>query len=833
MSLLPLVEGDSCAMRREVCARDPQSRRRFEAGGALRGRIFRCFTRGRSSVWLVAASLIACSGQSSCMAGCASRSTSPQQPEQEERAVFPDPALPGLGKGSQKLNQKLREALEKKGADYQPRTHHLEGDGSPTYTNRLILETSPYLLQHAHNPVNWFSWGEEALARAQEEDKPILLSVGYSTCHWCHVMERESFEDEEIARYINEHFIPIKVDREERPDIDSIYMDAVRLLSGRGGWPMTVLLTPDREPFFGGTYFPARDGDRGARKGFLTILREMYDQYMKDRDGVIARAQRLSRKLRHAADRARPAGVPSHRPIELAVELLEESFDPAWGGFGRAPKFPKPATLELLLRFYRRTGDEEALEAVVTTLQKMARGGIYDQIGGGFHRYSTDRRWLVPHFEKMLYDNAQLVPIYLAAYQLTEREEFARISQETLDYLLRDMRAASGGFFSATDADSLTPDGHREEGYYFTWTPNELAAALKPKLLKTAKEYYNVSPGGNFEGRSILYRPRDDRAVAETLGISLAELQERLTEIKKRLRPARDQRLAPLRDEKILTSWNGLMISAMARGGFVLNQKDYIAAAEAAAEFLLDNSMENNRLLRSFKDGSARHPGFLDDYAFLIAGLLDLYEATSQPRWLRQAIELQRVQDELFWDQQDGGGYFLTSSEHKELIARQKPDHDGAEPSGNSVATQNLQRLFDITHQESYRQRSEAIFSAFSSILRTAPTSLTKMLSALEHSLNEPLEVFIVAPEPGVSFEPLARVVREMHLPYRVLTFTVQGEPLERRARLVAGLEGKRALSGKLTAYVCKRGVCKQPAYDAKTLAEQLRDAAQLVGFRR
>ncbi len=455
------------------------------------------------NVLLLTLLLVAACGNRGCGTG--------EQPAQGAVALAePDPALPGLGKGDPALTKKLHAALLKKGPGYEPRTRHKNADGSPKYTNRLILETSPYLLQHAHNPVNWYPWGDEAFARARREGKPVLLSVGYSTCHWCHVMERESFENEEIARFINEHFVPIKVDREERPDVDDVYMSAVQMLTGGGGWPMTLALTPDREPFFGGTYFPARDGDRGSRKGFFTILRELADEYQKSRADVVARAAKLSRRVRAAAEPEPAGGVPGPEVIASAVRQLSRAYDPVWGGFGRAPKFPRPVTLELLLRYHRRSGDADALKMVIHTLDRMAAGGLYDHVGGGFHRYSTDERWLVPHFEKMLYDNAQLVAVYLDAYQVSGRDDFARVARQTLDYVAREMTAPSGGFYSATDADSRTPAGHEEEGWFFTWTPAELEAALGADLARVARVDFGVTDAGNFEGRSILQRDKPD-----------------------------------------------------------------------------------------------------------------------------------------------------------------------------------------------------------------------------------------------------------------------------------------------------------------------------------
>ena len=776
------------------------------------------------AIWVPLALTIACSGRSGCSGNEASFSNAAQT-----RGSTADPALPGLGDGTPALMQRLEAALAAKGPDYEARTHHLNEDGTPKYVNRLILETSPYLLQHAHNPVNWYPWGDDAFARAKREGKPVLLSVGYSTCHWCHVMERESFEDEEIARYINESYVAIKVDREERPDVDDIYMKAVQVLTGRGGWPMTVLLTPDREPFFGGTYFPARDGDRGARKGFLTILQEMKAKYTTNRGEVAARAQQITQQIAAAAAPSRPGAVPGPSLIDHAARTLARSFDVVWGGFGIVPKFPRPVALELLLRYHRRTGDPRALQMVTLTLEKMSAGGLYDQIGGGFHRYSTDARWLVPHFEKMLYDNAQLVPLFLSAHQVSGREDFARVARQTLRYVAREMTSPQGGFYSATDADSPTPDGDDEEGYFFTWTPAEIEAVLGAETARIVSAYFGVTASGNFEGRSILYRPLSDAEVASKLDIPVDRLRETLQRSVPRLYEQRLERPAPLRDDKILTSWNGLMISAFAKAALVLADETYAERAVRAANFALHElRTEDGRLLRSFKDGRARHNAYLDDYAFLIQGLVDLYEATSTLRWLEEAVALQQVLDQHHWDA-DGGGYFMTSDDHEELLARGKPTYDGAEPSGNSVALLNLLRLADFTSQEEYRERAEQGFAAFATEISRSPTASPKMLAALDYYLDIPLEVFVITPSEGGDPSPLLARFREAYLPNRVFTLTEEGEPLSQRAQVVRVLEGKQALGKRPTAFVCERGRCELPTSDPDTFARQLAKVVPLL----
>jgi uncharacterized protein YyaL (SSP411 family) len=734
-----------------------------------------------------------------------------------------DPALPGIVSVSAELVERLAAAARAKGDNYRPRTHHFTADRKPKYVNRLILETSPYLLQHAHNPVNWYPWGEEAFERSRREDKPILLSVGYSTCHWCHVMERESFEDEEIARYINQHFIAIKVDREERPDVDDIYMKAVQMLSrGSGGWPMTLALTSEREPFFGGTYFAARDGDRGSRKGFLTILKELVQSYRSDRENVVAKARVTSQRIQSMTEATPATEVPGPEVVGRAAASVAQSFDPIWGGFGHAPKFPTPVKLELLARYHRRTADEHAKHIVLHTLESMAAGGIHDHVGGGFHRYATDRRWLVPHFEKMLYDNAQLVPLYLWAYQVTGRAQLAQVARDTLDYVGREMTAPEGGFYSATDADSPTPSGHAEEGYFFTWTSAELEEALGAERAKSVSIYFDVTAQAEFEGRNVLHTPRALGDVAAELGMNDKALRAELASAKQELYASRAKRPPPVRDDKVLASWNGLMISAFAQGAFVLGHAEYAERARRAAHFVLQKLRDDGgRMRRSFMEGQARHNAYLDDYAFMIQGLLDLYESTFELKWLEEAIALQATLDRHHFDE-PRGGYFMTSADHEALLARDKPVYDGAEPSGNSVAVLNLLRLAELLQREGYRRRAEKCFAAFASALSLEPGAMTKMLSALEHYLDIPLEVIIVRPDSRAEAEPLVARLRSTYLPNRMLTITTQGDELTRHARLLPVLDGKRALYGKTTAFVCERGRCELPTSDPAVFARQI-----------
>jgi uncharacterized protein YyaL (SSP411 family) len=732
-----------------------------------------------------------------------------------------EPGLPGAPPLHQDVRAELAAARESKGPGYRPRTRHLAPDGSALYTNRLLLETSPYLLQHAHNPVNWYPWGDEAFDRAREEGRPVLLSVGYSTCHWCHVMEEESFEDKDIARYLNEKYVAIKVDREERPDVDAIYMRAVQLLSGRGGWPMTVWLTPAREPFFAGTYFPARDGDRGARTGFLTLLRRFRELYDQDPERVASAAAALTHEVRESlAPRAGGSGPPPEGVLVEAFRFFRDRYDAENGGLSGAPKFPSSLPIRFLLRQHRRTGDAASLDMAVRTLEKMAGGGIHDHLGGGFHRYATDERWLVPHFEKMLYDNALLTLAYLEGYQATGREALAGVARRTLGYVQREMSAPEGGFYSATDADSLGPEGHREEGYFFTWTPEEIAGTLGRERARAVLAYYGVTERGNFEGRSILNTPRPLDAVAAELGIEVDTLESDLERARASLIEVRSERPAPLRDEKSLAAWNGLMISAFARAAFVLGEDDYAARAARAADFVLTRMRDGGLLHRSFKDGRARLRGYLDDYAFVIAGLLDLYETAGEPRWLRAAIDLDGVLARSFEDP-EGGGYFLIGEGHEPLLAREKPAADGAEPSGNSVQALNLLRLHELTADDGYRRRAERTLAALGPSLSAHPAALPEMLLAVDFYHDVPKEIVIVTPSREEA-ERLLVELRGAFVPNRVLV-VVEVADVAERSELVPLVRGKLAQSGRPTAYVCERQVCKRPTTDPAVFAQQIR----------
>ncbi len=712
--------------------------------------------------------------------------------------------LPGAAPIPAPLARRLEDAVRARGPADEPRTHHLAPDGGPRFTNRLALEGSPYLLQHAHNPVSWWAWGDEPFEEARRTGRPVFLSVGYSTCHWCHVMERESFEDLEIAEVLNSRFVPIKVDREERPDVDAVYMTAVQLLTGGGGWPMSVWLTPEREPFFGGTYFPPRDGARGAFRGFLGMLREIADVYAREPERIRGATGALVGAVRTALSaQGDPASdLPGPETIERAVEFHRGAFDAEHGGLRQAPKFPSSLPVRLLLRHHRRAGDAAILSMATRTLEAMASGGIHDQLAGGFHRYSTDERWLVPHFEKMLYDNALLAVAYAEAWQVTGRRDFARVVRTTLDYLGREMTSPEGGLYSATDADS---EGH--EGRFFVWEERELRDVLGADA-EPFLRFYGVTPGGNFEGRSILWVPRPDEDAWETLAPARARLLE-----------VRARRPAPLRDEKVIAAWNGLAISALAFGGRVLGERRWVDAAARAAEFVLGRMVRDGRLLRAWRAGDAGVPAFLEDHAFVVAGLLDLHEATLDPRWLEAAVDLCERQERLFGD--EAGAWFQTASDHERLLAREKPSRDGAEPSGASVAILNALRLHALTTDDRWWRVASDALRHYAGLLEAQPAALGEMLLAVDFATDTVPEVVLVWPEGEPAPEPFLSVLRRTFLPSRALCGAPEGEGVARIGRTAKVAAGK-AAAGRPTAYVCERGACQLPAISPDKLASQL-----------
>ena len=726
-------------------------------------------------------------------------------------AVPGNAQLPGAEPFTPEMMSDLKTAVARFGPDYAPRSHFLNEDGSARFTNRLALSTSPYLIQHAHNPVNWYPWGDEAFETARRSGRPVFLSVGYSTCHWCHVMEEESFEDIEIARFLNEHYIAIKVDREERPDVDSVYMTAVQAMTGRGGWPMSVWLTADRKPFFGGTYFPARDGDRGRSRGLLSLLQELHGRYERRDATLDGQAEQLTRRIGNLLADARPAvAIDSAAVIKTRVDSAAGSFDRLNGGRNGRPKFPSSFPIRTLLRHYRSTGDLDALRMAVRTLERMAAGGIHDQAGGGFHRYTVDAGWQVPHFEKMLYDNAQLAMAYTEAFQVTGDEAMAEVARRTLAYVQREMTSGDGGFYSATDADSLDGSGERAEGFFFTWTVEEFKAAAGVDALP-CMAHFGVTETGNFEGRNILHLTGEGGAGEEIVG-----------RCREKLYAARNLRTPPLRDDKILAAWNGLMISAFARTGFALNEPGLVRSGEQAADFVLEHmTTKDGLLLRSFREGGGIQAAFLDDYAFMIQGLLDLYETTGNVDRLSAAVRLQGILDAGYLDRK-GGGYFLTGSDHERLLAREKPSYDGAEPSGNSVAYLNLMRLHALTADDHYRQTGAKLLAAFSAALESGPGRMEWMLHGLDYVLGDPVEIVLVPGRQKDSLKPFIDHLRVTFLPSKVVVLAGDSRQAERLVALVPSAAGKPARKGLGTAYVCRSGVCRLPATDLATFIRQL-----------
>ncbi len=685
-------------------------------------------------------------------------------------------------------------------------------ESAPKHTNRLIYETSPYLRQHAHNPVDWYPWGEEALRRAREEDKPILLSIGYSACHWCHVMERESFENEQIAALMNQHFVNIKVDREERPDLDALYMGAVQAMTQHGGWPLTVFLTPDGVPFYGGTYFPPEP--RHGMPGFPQVLLAVADAYRNRRGDVVAQAARV-RKFLEQANRSLPGrqDLLQETLLSQATTAALRQLDPRYGGFGGAPKFPQPMTLEFLLRAWKRWSDPQPLHAVELTLEQMARGGIYDQLGGGFHRYSVDARWLVPHFEKMLYDNALLARLYLHAYQATGKVLYRRVAEETLDYVVREMTGPHGGFYSSQDADS-----EGVEGKFYLWTPEEVAAVLGERDARAFNALYDVTPQGNFEHRSILHLERPLDEVAAELGMAPAELEAVVAWARPKLYAAREQRVRPGRDEKVITAWNGLMLRAFAEAARVLERPDYRGLAVRNAEFVLGTLWQNGRLLRTFKDGQARIPAYLEDYALYSGGLLTLYEATFDPRWFRAARELADQMLALFWEPGDEA-FYDTGHDQEQLVARPREVTDNAMPSGNSAAVETLLRLATFTGNAEYQRPAATVLRSLAEQLRQYPTAFGHLLEALDFYLSTPKEIVVLGPQPREDTQALLRTVFQRYLPNKV----VAGADGPSSQVVVPLLDGREPLDGRATAFVCERFTCALPTSDPAVLASQLK----------
>ncbi len=699
--------------------------------------------------------------------------------------------------------------------------------------NRLIGEKSPYLLQHAYNPVDWYPWGEEAFKKAREENKPIFLSVGYSTCHWCHVMERESFSNQEIAAILNKNFIAVKVDREERPDVDRIYMTFVQATTGSGGWPMSVWLTPDLKPFFGGTYFPP--DDRYGRAGFKSLLLKIVELWQKERSQILASADKVTEALKHYAG-AQAVASPAleQRLLERAYQQIKANYDARHGGFGGAPKFPRPVVLTLLFRYYARTGEKPARDMALHTLRAMAMGGVRDHLGGGFHRYSVDGQWRTPHFEKMLYDQAQLASSYLEAYQITKEKFYADTVREILEYLLRDMAHEEGGFYSAEDADSFVEHGKPEhaEGAFYVWTRQQVREVLGAETAEVFSYHFGIEekgnalsdPQGELTGKNILYIARSLDETAKKFNKSAAEVAGIIEAAKKKLFAARAARPRPHLDDKIITAWNGLAISAFARAYQVLGEERYLAAAERAAAFVSSRlySPSSTKLSRHYRNGAAEVEGFLDDYAFFVQGLLDLYEAGFDIKWLSLAIALTETQNRLFWDAANGG-YFNTSGRDGSILFRMKDDFDGAEPAANSVALLNLGRLAEMTDNKQWREMAEKGLRLFAGRLQQGPEAMPLMLAALDFHLDKPKQIIIAGKRGAPDTGAMLRALHEQFIPNKIILLADGGAGQELLARYLPFIRGISTINGKAAAYICENYTCKLPTTEIAEMSRQLR----------
>ena len=703
------------------------------------------------------------------------------------------------------------------------------------YTNRLIQEKSPYLLQHAHNPVDWYPWGKGAFDKAKKENKPIFLSVGYSTCHWCHVMEHESFEDPAIAKLMNDNFVNIKVDREERPDIDQVYMTFVQATTGTGGWPMTVFLTPDLKPFFGGTYFPPED--KWGQPGLTRVLKKVTDSWKTDRENIVAGSDRILRQLRSVTEQSGGSDALSENIRGKAYKQFESQFDAKYGGFGASPKFPRPVTFSFLYDIFGTDPyskeSKHALEMSIFTLREMAEGGIHDHIGGGFHRYSTDKFWHVPHFEKMLYDQAQLAMAYLTAFQITRDPLFEKNARDILDYVRRDMTDKEGGSYSAEDADSLLAAGKPEhaEGAFYVWSKDEIDHLLGAERAKVFDYCYGVEtkgnapedPQGEFKNKNILIQRHDVADTVKKLGLTKDKTEQLLAESRKLLFDARAKRPRPARDDKIVMAWNGLMISAFARASQVLDDSGYLDVANKAADFVRQKlyGADTNTLLRSYRQGASDVNGFASDYAFLVQGLLDLYEASFDVGRIDWALKLQQREDELFRDAKEGG-YFSTSGNDADLLLRMKEADDTAEPSPNSVTTLNLLRIGYLLDRSEARQRADETLNAFAKQLEVAPSSVPLMLVALSWSRSKPKQVVIAGEADDAATQAMLREVHRHFVPQEVLILADGGAGQRFFGNRVEFMKSVTEIDNQPTAYVCENFVCQLPTTDVKIFANLL-----------
>ncbi len=677
------------------------------------------------------------------------------------------------------------------------------------YTNALINETSPYLRQHANNPVNWYAWNEESLQKAKDEDKPILLSIGYSACHWCHVMEHESFENEKIAEIMNEHFINIKVDLEERPDLDKIYMNFVQRTKGQGGYPLNVFLTPDQRPFYGGTYYPP--SPRYGMPSWEQILLSIQNAWEEKREEILHSANDILGELRRIGLAEFSGENLTEDQLDTAFQSFLRYFDRTNGGFGGAPKFPPPMTLEFLLRYYKRTGNEDALNMVIKTCNKMALGGIYDQLGGGFHRYTVDAIWLTPHFEKMLYDNAQLARIYLHLFQITKDEFYKKIAVETLEYVRREMLDEKGGFYSAQDADS-----EGVEGKFFVWTPEEVLEILGEQDAPPFLFYYDISEDGNFEGKNILNIKNSIAETAEIFELSEEELKDSLERGKQKLFDERENRIKPFRDEKVLTAWNGLMLATFAEASAILDSKEYLEIARKNADFILENlQTDEKHLLRSWKDGEAKLNAYLEDYANLADGLFELFEVSGNVKYLDESKRLVDLMISEFWDE-DAGGFYFTSKDHEELLVRTKDYFDNATPSGNSAAVDVLLKLSKVFGDEDYHRYATTVLKLITSQSKAYSWgAFGRALQALEFYQGAVKEIVLL----GEKGNDLERFIFENYLPNKVV---ILADDAEKNADFIPLLENRERIDGKPTAYVCENFTCQKPVTRIEELKEQI-----------
>jgi len=690
------------------------------------------------------------------------------------------------------------------------------------HQNRLADSQSPYLLQHASNPVDWYPWGDEAFEKAKEENKPIFLSIGYSTCHWCHVMEHESFEDSTVAAQMNEYFVSIKVDREEMPEVDHLYMSVCQAMTGRGGWPLTIVMTPDKEPFFAGTYFPKQG--RGQRPGMLQIVPSLANAWSLKQTEIQGSINKIKDYLVQI-NTSVPGDEWDETMIKEAYTQYASRFDPDYGGFGKAPKFPSPHNLILLLRYSKLYDDPTALKMVETTLHYMRLGGVFDHIGLGFHRYSTDKRWFLPHFEKMLYDQAMISMAYLEAYQMTGKEIYAQVAREIFTYVLRDMTHKDGGFYSAEDADS-----EGEEGVFYIWTKEELIEILGPEDGTRMAKIFGFSDGGNFRdeatgkstGNNIPHLPRDKNELAKKSGMSLDEFDGFVEISRQQLFDVREKRIHPLKDDKILTDWNGLMIAALSLGGQVLNEPDYITAAERAAGFVEKNLRDKKgRLMKRYRLGKAGLSPHLDDYSFMVWGLLNLYEATFDTEYLARAIEFTDIMNKDFSD--ENGGFFIGSKDAEKLMVRAKDSYDGAIPSGNSVAVMNLFRLSKITGSTQWVDLADKALKAFTEQAKNSPTGFAHMLTGFMFDLKDPKELVIVADGKTAKAQDLIQQIRENYSPNKVVLFKDISDP-DPLVEIASWTKAHSMMDGKPTFYVCENFACKRPTTNIKTVLTYLNE---------